>query len=509
MLAAAGLVVIGAIVIVLLLFLDSYMPHWGRSSVSQHRPVQLAIDWTAVARVSKTTATLQVVVNPLLRPGSPIHDNVFSELKDLRADYARFVPWFPYPRLGVAELEPPAHGRTSWDFRRIDPIVLDFLRATRGHPQILNFSTIPQWMWKTPSAVPVPADPDVIDFRYLRGTRLRVPIRTVAAYFRRLVSWYAAGGFRDEYGHFHRSGHHYKIKYWEVLNEMEHSLSPRVYTKLYDAIVPAIQSVSPHTRFIGLALAADVPAYFTYFLGRAKHRPNIPLDFISYHFYGGPASDETPDTWGSDTFAQANGFISKVRYVETIRKRLSPKTRTTVDEVGTILSQARTQPKPARIPDVYWNYSGALFAYVFAQLALEGIDVVGESQLVAYPGQYPSVSMVDWNTGKPNARYRVLQLLRENIPLGSRLAPPVITPGAEAGGDLFYALALHTPSRKRKLLLINKRNFKIPVWFPGLKGATAKVVDEVSAGGPPREEVLTKDEYVIPEYGVAILTLSG
>ena len=34
----------------------------------------LAIDWNAVIGELKTTPTLQVVVNPLLRRGSPIHD---------------------------------------------------------------------------------------------------------------------------------------------------------------------------------------------------------------------------------------------------------------------------------------------------------------------------------------------------------------------------------------------------------------------------------------------------
>ena len=34
--------------------------------------------------VSKTTATLQVVVNPPLRRGSPIHDNAFRALHDIQ-----------------------------------------------------------------------------------------------------------------------------------------------------------------------------------------------------------------------------------------------------------------------------------------------------------------------------------------------------------------------------------------------------------------------------------------
>src|SRR5579885_3511674 len=85
-------------------------------------PANITVSWDKVERVSNTTATLQVVVNPMLRRGSRIHDRVFAELKNLGADAVRYVPWFPYPRLAIAELNPPADGRTSWDFSLLDPM---------------------------------------------------------------------------------------------------------------------------------------------------------------------------------------------------------------------------------------------------------------------------------------------------------------------------------------------------------------------------------------------------
>src|SRR3954454_2402848 len=119
---------------------------------------QLTVSWNDVERVTKTTPTLQVVVNPPLRPGSPIREQAYSAVRSLGADYVRYVPWLPYPKLGVAELEPPANGHTSWDFSLIDPMTIDFLNATQGHSGILNFSTIPAWMWKTEKPVPYPSD---------------------------------------------------------------------------------------------------------------------------------------------------------------------------------------------------------------------------------------------------------------------------------------------------------------------------------------------------------------
>ena len=70
-----------------------------------------------VVLVSKSTPTLQVVVNPMLRQGSSIHDGSFAALQQLGADYVRYVPWEPYPKHAVAELDPPTKDGTSWNFR--------------------------------------------------------------------------------------------------------------------------------------------------------------------------------------------------------------------------------------------------------------------------------------------------------------------------------------------------------------------------------------------------------
>ena len=85
----------------------------------------------------------------MVRPGSPIHKQVFKALKDLQADYVRYVPWFPYPKLAVAELEPPTKTNTFWDFTYLDSTMVAFMDATNGHAAVINFSTIPSWMWKT------------------------------------------------------------------------------------------------------------------------------------------------------------------------------------------------------------------------------------------------------------------------------------------------------------------------------------------------------------------------
>ena len=131
----------------------------GAAALSAQQPLHVGIHWDKVTVVSKTTPTLQVVVNPPLRPGEPLGVAAYKAVKDLGADYVRYVPWLPYPKLAVAELEPPTPQKTSWDFSLIDPMTKDFLAATDGHPAIINFSTIPAWLFKTEKPVRIPPTP--------------------------------------------------------------------------------------------------------------------------------------------------------------------------------------------------------------------------------------------------------------------------------------------------------------------------------------------------------------
>jgi Glycosyl hydrolases family 39 len=484
------------------------------TNANQDQATKTTIHWDKVTGVSKTTATLQVVVNPPLRRGTPIHDNVFKSLNDLGADYVRYVPWLPYPRLGIAELEPPADGKTSWDFSLIDPMTIDFLEATKGHSVILNFSTIPAWMFKTDKPVTYPADPDQPVWDYTQGAEPRDPsMKEIGDYYGRLFSWYTQGGFIDEAGKRHDSGYHYNISHWEVLNEIEfeHKMSPELYTKIYDSVVESVRKVAPQTKFVGLALAAPSqhPEQFEYFLNHKNHKRGIPLDFISYHFYAVPTADQDPAIQQYTFFAQADGFLNTVRYIESIRKRLSPETKTTVDELGAISADDLTQDKPGHvtqpIPNSYWNLTCAMYAYIFGELTRIGVDLAGESQLVGYPTQFPSVSMVDWNTGKPNARLWVLKLLRENFGPGDKLVEtdPFDSPAAAH----LYSLAVVKPDGKRRILLINKRDRAFEITIPGASGAQEDYVDQTTAFDPPASTKLTSEKLVLNGLSVAVVTL--
>ena len=470
---------------------------------------EVKIDWTKTVAVSKSTPTLQVVVNPQLLRGAKLHDSSFAALHALGADYVRYVPWLPYPRQAVAELAAPANGNTSWDFSHIDPTLDDFMKATEGHSVILNFSTLPAWMFKTDKPVAYPDDPNQVFWNYTQGTELRDPsMKEAADYLARLLSWYTQGGFTDENGKRWNSGHHYKVPYWEVLNEIEfeHNWTPEQYTRFYDAVTVAMRKVDPKIQFIGLALAqpSQHPEMFEYFLNPAHHQAGVPLDFISYHFYAHPTPDQTIDNWQYTFFDQAEGFLNTVRYVEEIRSKYSPSTKTDLDELGVILTEDEKEIRnPGYVatppPAAYWNLAGAMYAYIYAETAKLGIDVVGESQLVGYPSQFPSVTMMDFDTTQPNARFWTLDLLKRTFSPGDKLSPTTLQ------SDALSAQAFQT-KQGRILLLINKRNRSQQVTLPAeADGATISLVAPSTNDHPAASSTMAGRTLSLEPFEVAVV----
>jgi hypothetical protein len=73
-------------------------------------PNVVTVSWASPLRPLQTVAAFQTVVNPVTTRESPYHDAVYDKIASLKAPFQRYVPWLPYPRLGIAELEPPSHG---------------------------------------------------------------------------------------------------------------------------------------------------------------------------------------------------------------------------------------------------------------------------------------------------------------------------------------------------------------------------------------------------------------
>ena len=356
--------------------------------------------------------------------------------------------------------------------------MLDFLTAADSgvRTSIPNFSTIPQWLWagngdrssvmRNNSPRPLlprpinpplssrshcrryyPDDPLGEVWDYEQGGALADPTgKAVGDYYGRLLAHYVEGGCVDEGGRF-IPGYNLTFSHWEVLNELEHGLSPELYTILYDAIVAGILRWCPNgaknMKFMGLALGGIDLRYITYFLNKTNHVPGIPIDAISFHHYAGSNSRDGGANASdySAFFPSGEDFVGQIVQVQAARAASDyPNVIMDADEVGIILPDDNdgkwTSTAPG-YPAVYWNAAAAYFAYLFGRTAQIGFDVLGESQLIGYPSipfqrgppingpwtappQYPSVSILSWggafgNQGDGTARYWVLKLLLDEF----------------------------------------------------------------------------------------------
>ncbi|CAF1269332.1 unnamed protein product [Rotaria sp. Silwood1] len=587
-------------------------PHYHKGRKKNDDPILIEVNWSQYGFLLHTIPSLQIVTNPLVTAEfSPIHKQVFDNLAQLNAEYVRYAAWYPYPKMAVAELDPPSglfqcgnvaqnfsvklscqqgggvinsvdfasygtangpcgqmkqgtchaanslnivrqacfghaecsvsatndlfgdpcvgtnkrllvqiqcnppQNNTYWDFTYLDPTVKDFLDATDGHSRIMMFSTQPVWLFQLNTSHLYPDNVTQVDWSYPQGSQLiDDTMQALGDYYGRLIAWYTRGGFIDEYGQKHVSNYSYKWDYTEIFNEIEfeHNMSPEYYTRAYDAVVQGIRRHTNNTqmKYVGMALGGHNEfERYRYFLNHSNHAPDIPLDMISYHFYASSATRTNPVDYEA-FFLQLDTFTFEVEQIEEIRKALSPGTKTTIDELGIILPDDNNVDAPA-FPLIYWNAGAAYYAYAWAKIARQGIDVVGHSQLVGYPNlldlqlqpQFPSVAMLNWTTGEGTAKYWTSKLLIDTANIDNDQA--VVTHTSDIDDEHVFSQAFIGKNHRRWVLIINKRFASVDVFLPGATGGTMQIVNEASGFGPPIETKLMLSRITLSPFAVAIV----
>ena len=423
----------------------------------------------------------------------PFYAEGMAALAELGASFVRYQGWHNRPDLTVAAIE-SSESKLVWDFSKIDPPLLDFLAANNGRSFILNFSAAPRSA-RSPEAL--------------------------ADYFGRFAAWYVAGEFEDEVGRRHVSGHRLELAYWEVLNEpdFEPAMSPADYTAAYDAIVDTVRAISPRTQFIGLALSSTLsaPTYTTYFLDERNHRTGIPLDYVSYHFYALYTPSQSRSEQVAAVFDQADRFLENMRYIRAIRDILSPRTGLMVTEIGAMNQGARALRTEMLRFEI--QLSAAMYAYLYAHLASLGVEGAHVSGLVAVQPDrvWQELAMIEWESGRPNARYWALKLLIDEFPPGSQIvetssftAPTFQLPPAAlelmARRIAVHSQAFISPEGVRKLLLINRSDTEVPVNLQAEGEALWRIVDLCGNQGERRIRYPGPEPVTLKALAVAIVT---
>ncbi|MDR3736294.1 MAG: hypothetical protein P4L10_12250 [Acidobacteriaceae bacterium] len=500
-------------------------PAWSASgAVKTGDAVEVRINWNHVVRVSETIPTTQHLANAMTVRSNPLNKPLLKALRDLHTDDTRLQLWYSVPLQAVAELKEPTATKTFWDFRAMDPVVIDFFAHTKGARHI-NMGTIPRWMFNVPP-VALPSDPAATLYAYTDGTKGELlkdsTGRQFAEFQVRLFQWYTQGGFTDEIGHYHRSGYHFKIDYWGVLNEpsAENKISVEEYTRIFDAVTKAIHAIDPNVQFIGPETVGPryVLSFARYFLNPKNHDPDAPpVQWFSLHNY--VLADNNPASWQDSYFsgpmnhfgASSGAYAEQLRELIQVRDELSPKTKIAIDELGTFDrikpgdDIAKTEEPYSAYSPLYWVASGANWAANFITAEKLGIPLISMTQMVGAPTQSESCSMINWDTARPNAHYWTLSLIHSHFGPGNKLIE------TESSSADILAQASSTSSGQ-EVLLVNASNRTVSV---SLKETGTRVhlrldvVDEASGEQPPRREHPADNHITLSPFAVAVVTMDG
>ena len=126
------------------------------------------------------------------------------------------------------------------------------------------------------------------------------------------------------------------------------------------------------------------------------------------------------------------------------------------------------------------------------------------SPLSCSPPAFTQASpMMNWDNGKPNPRYWVLKLIRDNFVPGDK----IVQTKSFSMNHPVYAEGFVNAEGKRKVLLVNLRNNDVDVRIPGSKGGSEQFVDEVTGENPPRTESLGNETVSLKGFSVTVVNL--
>jgi len=511
--------------------------------------IHLTVDWSSSFRTTTTAATVEVDVMPQLArtQNQSGFGGYMRALQQLGASYVRFAPWFGYPRVVVPEWSQTncSGAGSSWNSTLLDGVVADFMTAVCGPhaaagecadglsvaPQL---STMPMWLYQPdginrtrdfPESTPWQYVPGHLSHFAAHGTPLRDPTcKDMAAYAARYVGWYTAGGFTDECGVRHDSGLHYNWPFLSVLNEDEYNTPPGggvQYTICWDAWQVAIRDVNPNITLIGPEIA-DLD-YALYFMNRSHHSSKQPPPVVSTHVW-----ITSPNRSGSfeQLFSGVDSWLEAVADplgaaradgTELVMNEFIPENDEWCDRTqpgrsscggGKWKWASASTARPDQVT-LGWNAAAAAFAYAFGTLAERGWKYVGADQLIGgpFPNNEAGVASLDWDTGKPNAKYWAVQMLARELGSGPKALFNCTMPTAATE---LYALGFKINST-RKILLVSKVSEHLNVTISEAAGASVTILEGVgSAPGwqPPRQSILGSNSSLnIGPYGIVLVSL--
>lgn len=187
----------------------------------------------------------------------------------------------------------------AWDFSIADAINQPVLGVGDRSPEF-QIAKAPAFMYQGNNSGDVFLDTSYMQF---------------AGYAQNLVRYYnTQAGFQAN-GTIYVSPSHQPIIWWGIYNEPDYNnqLTPSDYVKMYNAVVPAMQTIDPTIKFAALELG-DYPGGAEDWLPTFAQNVTAQVDVMATHFYSSCNQRDTDTT----VFSTVPGFVSEVQKLYTI-----------------------------------------------------------------------------------------------------------------------------------------------------------------------------------------------
>jgi hypothetical protein len=186
---------------------------------------------------------------------------------------------------------------TNWDFSKLDGITQPVLSVGDHSPEF-QIAKAPPFMYVNNDSSNSFSD---------------LTFQQFASYAKNLVQYYDTGGFIDSSGTAHVSPAYpgQKITWWGIYNEpsINNNLTATEYTTMYNAAVPAMQSVDPSLKFVAIELCCSSESWVQTFA--AGLHSGVPVDAVASHYYSSCNQKDTD----ADLFATVPGFASSIQTI--------------------------------------------------------------------------------------------------------------------------------------------------------------------------------------------------
>jgi len=297
-----------------------------------------------------------------------------------------------------------------------------------------------------PDHVDVPSDPNKPAWNYAMGAPVQSDILnkiSIAEYFDNIITLLKTGGITLQGKNYTINGGK-EIKYnkWEVLKQDEHGFSTVDYAAIFKSVYDSLNNTYPNAKTrpslaaLGGATCGRIHPILTG-IDNLGARTNT----ISLHHRCIPGSRTNVDSY-VDIFDDMERFVRRVKarvtnYLNDFWNETNKKVKIEVSDASIYLPGDR-DPRDKNetgddIPDTFWLAAATGFASLFTQLSTnENITNINMGLYSAYPAIskwniadsfLPSLSLTNWENGKPNMKYRLVELLSKYFYSGLPVAP--------------------------------------------------------------------------------------